>query len=93
METTMTESDFEAALHRDGYEPRRSSLAPNHVNPDHAHGFTARLLILEGEITIRRGGQSQTFRSGESCEVPAGEVHSEHVGAEGVRYLVGRRAA
>jgi quercetin dioxygenase-like cupin family protein len=47
--------------------------------------------VLDGEITITRGGKAQTFRAGDSCEVPAGTVHAEQIGPEGVRYLAGRR--
>lgn len=89
----MTESEFEVALRRDGYEPRRSEMAASQFNQEHAHGFDARVMVLEGEITITRGGESRTFRPGESCEVPAGERHTEQAGPEGVRYLAGRRAA
>ncbi|HET6184061.1 MAG TPA: cupin domain-containing protein [Acetobacteraceae bacterium] len=89
----MTEQEFEASLLRDGYTPRRASYPPNHVATEHAHGFDARVMVLEGEITITRGGKPRTFRPGEWCEVPAGEPHEERVGPQGVSYLGGRRAA
>jgi len=49
------------------------------------------LLILGGAITLVRDGLSHTYREGDSCEVPAGTMHEERCGPDGVRYLAGRR--
>ena len=89
----MDASAFEAELLREGYHPVRSERAAGEVVGDHAHGFDAKLLILEGEITIACGGAPQTFRAGDVCMVPAGERHEEKVGPDGVRLLAGRRSA
>src|SRR6185437_613336 len=43
------------------------------------------------EITITRDNTPETFRAGQCCEVPAGCMHAEHVGPEGVAYVSGRR--
>jgi quercetin dioxygenase-like cupin family protein len=83
---------FEAALRRDGYQVVNSGLKPDTDNPDHAHDFDVRVMVLGGAITITRDGTPQTFRAGDTCEFPAGTIHAEHVGPEGVAYLVGRRA-
>lgn len=88
----MDKASFEARLREGGYEiigPRE--MAANTVNPDHSHDFDAQVLVLDGEITIQRDGKAQTFRAGDSCEVPAGTVHAEQIGPQGVRYLAGRR--
>ena len=82
---------FKADLIREGYQPKFSSLTPGQVAPDHTHAFDARVLVLGGEITITRDGRPETFRVGDSCAVPAGTMHAEHVGPEGVAYLAGRR--
>jgi quercetin dioxygenase-like cupin family protein len=50
-------------------------------------------MVLGGEITITRDGKPETFRTGDSCSVPSGCMHAEHVGPEGVAYLAGRRDA
>lgn len=89
----MTQDEFKADLIREGYVARFSSLPPEHVAPDHTHDFDARLLVLGGEITIAREGKPETFRVGDTCAVPSGCVHAEHVGPEGVAYLAGRRIA
>ena len=88
----MDRASFEARLREQGYENiGQREMAPNTVNPDHSHDFDAQVLVLDGEITIVRGGKAQTFHAGDSCEVPAGTIHAEQVGPQGVRYLAGRR--
>jgi quercetin dioxygenase-like cupin family protein len=89
----MNQSEFEAELRRDGYEVRYGGMSAGTVNPEHAHDWDARLMVIGGEITLVRAGKPETFRVGDSCAVAAGELHTEHVGPQGVAYLVGRRAA
>jgi quercetin dioxygenase-like cupin family protein len=43
-------------------------------------------------ITLVFGTDRITYRPGDSCSVPAGTVHEEHTGADGVRYVSGRRS-
>ena len=87
----MDRLEFEAELRREGYRVVNSSVKPNLVAPNHCHDFDAKALILGGEITIIRDNNPTTFRAGECFEVPAGCMHSEHVGPEGVALLSGRR--
>lgn len=88
----MNQSEFEADLKRTGYEVFYGGLRPGHENPDHTHDWHARVMVIGGEITITRNGKAETFRVGDSCSVAAAEVHAEHVGAQGVAYIAGRRA-
>jgi quercetin dioxygenase-like cupin family protein len=88
----MEQAEFEAALRRDGYgEIVDRRMAANQFNPDHTHEFDARVLVVEGEMTIAQGGAAHTYRAGDTCALSAGTVHSEQCGAAGVRYLAGRR--
>lgn len=87
----MDKSQFEADLRRDGYRIVNSSVQPNLIVPNHCHDFDARVMVLGGEITITRDNTPVTFRTGDCCEVPAGCMHAEHVGPEGVALLSGRR--
>jgi quercetin dioxygenase-like cupin family protein len=87
----MDKSEFESDLKRDGFRVVYGSLKPNQKAPNHCHDFDARLYVLGGEITITRDNASETFRAGQCCEVPAGCMHAEDVGSEGVAYLSGRR--
>jgi quercetin dioxygenase-like cupin family protein len=87
----MDKAEFEAELRRDGYRLVNSSVKPNLVAPNHCHDFDAKAWVLGGEITITRDNTPITFRSGQCFEVPAGCMHAEHVGPEGVALLSGRR--
>jgi quercetin dioxygenase-like cupin family protein len=89
----MDRAAFQAGLARDGYQAAERSMAANVVHEEHAHGFDARLLILQGEMTIVCGAERHTYRAGETFDMPAGRRHSEHVGPEGVTYVAGRPAA
>jgi quercetin dioxygenase-like cupin family protein len=87
----MDRVQFEADLRHEGYRVVNSSLTPNSNAPNHCHDFDAKLFVLGGEITITRDNKPETFRAGECCEVPAGCMHTEQVGPEGVAYISGRR--
>jgi len=87
----MDKAEFEAELRRDGFRPVFASLRPNMKETNHCHDFDARLFVLGGEITITRDNIPETFRAGQCCEVPAGCMHTEQVGPDGVAYLSGRR--
>ncbi|MBN8930061.1 MAG: hypothetical protein BGO51_18515 [Rhodospirillales bacterium 69-11] len=87
----MDKVEFEAALRQDGFRVVNSSLRPNMVAPNHCHDFDARAFVLGGEITITRDNAPVTFRAGACFDVPAGCMHAEHVGPEGVALLSGRR--
>jgi quercetin dioxygenase-like cupin family protein len=87
----MDQHEFAADLRRDGFRPVYASLRPNMREANHCHDFDARIFVLGGEITITRDNTPETFRAGQCCEVPAGCMHAEQVGPEGVAYLSGRR--
>ena len=82
---------FDTDLRRDGFRVVNSSVKPNHVAANHCHDFDAKSFVLGGEITITRDNNPSTFRAGQCFEVPAGCMHAEHVGPEGVALLSGRR--
>jgi mannose-6-phosphate isomerase-like protein (cupin superfamily) len=87
----MNRAEFEADLRREGYELREGKIEPNVHRDAHAHEFDARLLVLEGSVTLVFGTDRCTYGPGDSCSVPAGTMHEEHTDAEGVRFLAGRR--
>jgi quercetin dioxygenase-like cupin family protein len=88
----MTRAEFEAELLREGYEIREGEIEPNEHRKAHAHGYDARVLVLDGSITLVFGTDRITYGPGDSCSVPAGTVHEEHTDADGVRYVSGRRS-
>jgi mannose-6-phosphate isomerase-like protein (cupin superfamily) len=87
----MDRLEFEADLRRDGFRVVNASLRPNTREANHCHDFDARLFVLGGKITITRDNNPETFRAGQCCEIPAGCLHTEQVGPEGVAYVSGRR--
>ena len=89
----MNRAEFEADLRREGYEIREGEIKPNEHRAMHAHAFDARLLVLDGSITLIFNEGRSTYGAGDSCMVPAGTMHEEHTEADGVRYLAGRREA
>jgi len=70
----VNQSEFEAELRRQRYQVFYGGLQAGRVNPDHAHDWEARVIVIGGEITLTRGGKAKTFRVGDSCAVPAGEI-------------------
>ena len=88
----MDRTIFETELQQQGYaEMVDRRMEANSVNPEHAHEFDARLLVLEGAMTITSEGQERTYRAGDTFAMTAGCRHTEQSGPEGARYLAGRR--
>ncbi|HXY41108.1 MAG TPA: cupin domain-containing protein [Vicinamibacteria bacterium] len=85
---------FEASLTRDGYQRIETKELPRgHRADSHAHDYSVRALVLDGEITLAWNGAWRSFTAGEVFTMEAGCAHTEAVGPDGVRYLVGRRTA
>ncbi len=88
----MDRQAFENELRNQGYgEVVDRRMEANTLNPEHAHEFDARLLVLEGAMTIASEGKQRTYRAGDTFSMSAGCRHAEQCGPEGVRYLAGRR--
>ena len=88
----MDRTAFEAELQRDGYQVVVNTMPPGKLNPEHAHAFDARLLVVAGEMTIVAEGRSNTYKSGETFSMTHGCRHSEQAGPDGATYVAGRRA-
>ena len=64
---------------------------PGAFYADHTHdGLTAHI-ILDGEMALTMNGESQTYRVGDRCDVPANAVHSAKMGPSGCRYIIGEK--
>lgn len=86
-------ANFESALRSEGFENiETKQLPPAGRNTEHAHPFEVRALVLDGQISLAFAGQVRTYAKGEVFTMDAGCAHTEEVGEEGVRYLVGRRS-
>src|SRR6516162_4496180 len=85
-------AEFETECRAQGYhEIVDRRMEANTTNAEHSHEFDARLLVLEGEMTVVSEGQERTYRPGDSFAMTAGCRHAECSGPEGTRYLAGRR--
>jgi len=88
----MDRTEFETECRAQGYqEIVDRKMDPNATNTEHSHEFDARLLILEGEMTVTSEGKQRTYRIGDSFAMTAGRRHAEQSGPQGARYLAGRR--
>lgn len=88
----MNRADFETELRAQGYREivdRRMNAKA--TNPEHSHEFDARLLVLEGEMTVVCDGEERTYQVGDTFAMTAGRRHTERCGPGGVHYLAGRR--
>ena len=87
----MEEQQFRTGLAADEYECKEFGVEANTYNPDHTHPWNARLFIQEGELTLATPDGEHTYGPGDSCALEAETVHSERVGPNGVRGLLGTK--
>lgn len=87
----MDRAAFEAELAREGRQVVCVTMPPNKLNPEHAHDFDARVMVVEGEMTVAFADRTITCRSGDSFMVQPGQRHSEQAGPQGATYVAGRR--
>jgi quercetin dioxygenase-like cupin family protein len=86
----MDRTAFEAELQSEGRQVVTVTMQPNQVNPEHAHDFHARLLVVAGEMTVDYGDDRKTYNEGDTFSVTLGRRHSELAGPEGATYVAGR---
>jgi quercetin dioxygenase-like cupin family protein len=92
VEAPVTREEFEAELRRDGFAVGETAVEPNTQRTAHAHDFDVRALVLSRELKLGcSDARPRTYRVGDVFTMEAGIEHTEAVGPEGARYLVGRR--
>ncbi len=89
----MTEAEFHAHLARDGYaEAAIVEMEPSAQIAAHEHDFDASVYVLSGKISVTTAdGQTTTCGPDDTFALTAGTSHTEEIGADGVRFLAGRR--
>jgi len=88
----MQQDVFEAELDTAGYvEIETKVLDPRPSNNAHTHDYDIRGLVLDGIFIVKQDDEPVTYRAGEVFAVPAGKSHTEEVGPQGARILVGRK--
>jgi len=84
--------DLEKQLHSEGFTHTFVwQDGPGAFYPDHTHPTETAHVILDGEMALTVNGKTQTFRTGERCDVPAATAHSARMGPRGCRYLIGEK--
>jgi quercetin dioxygenase-like cupin family protein len=73
------------------YEIESKALDPRPVNSGHTHDYDIRGLVLSGIFIVNQGDAPVTYRVGEIFAVPAGRKHTEEIGADGARIVVGKK--
>ena len=85
----MQQRVFEAELKSAGYtEIESKTLDPK---SGHAHDYDIKGLVLDGVFIVYQDGNAVTYRAGEVFAVPAGKSHTEEIGPNGARIVVGRK--
>jgi quercetin dioxygenase-like cupin family protein len=88
----MQQAEFEAELKAKGFvEIESKSLDPRPTNHGHTHGYDIRALVLDGVFIVNQGEAPMTYRAGDIFFLPAGRSHTEEIGGEGARIVVGRK--
>jgi len=86
----MDADEFDAGLRRDGYvDIQTKTLPPRPANTEHGHDYAVRGLVLEGIFIVSQNGQATAYHPGDVFSVAAGCEHTEEIGPEGARVLVG----
>jgi mannose-6-phosphate isomerase-like protein (cupin superfamily) len=63
---------------------------PGTVVETHTHPFSARALVVQGEMWLTVGERTRHLRPGERFELERGVPHAERYGPEGATYWVAR---
>ena len=88
----MDTNAFETELSRGGYTQIETKfIEPRPVNTPHAHDYIVRGLVLDGVFIVTEGDKPTTYLAGDIFQVAQGQSHTEGIGPQGARVLVGRK--
>ena len=65
--------------------------APGTVLAEHTHPLAVKAVLVQGEMHLEVGAETQHLRPGDRFSLPAGLPHAERYGPEGAIYWVARR--
>ncbi len=84
--------DFEARAKAEGFEEvLERKWAPDFVLDTHRHPFAAKALVVQGEMWLTVGDETQHLHPGDTFELEPDVPHTERYGREGATYWVARR--
>ncbi|TDJ25330.1 MAG: hypothetical protein E2O60_02135 [Gammaproteobacteria bacterium] len=85
----MDEAEFRNKAKAEGYsEPEVHEVELALAKEMHTHDQSVLSLVLSGECTMINENGFKTIGPGDCCENPAGTLHTEQIGANGVIALV-----
>ena len=85
-------NEFETRAKAQGYDQvleRRWEI--DTVVDTHVHPFDANAVVVQGEMWLTVGDQTQHLLAGDTFALARGTPHSERYGKEGATYWVARR--
>ena len=90
--TTPTFQQFEADARAQGFdEVLERQWQPDTVLADHAHPFSVSARVVQGEMWLTVGDQTQHLLAGDTFTLARDVPHAERYGREGATYWVARR--
>ena len=88
----MTQSAFEAELKSAGYTHIETKVIEQRpVNDEHKHDYGIRGIVLDGTFIVTQDKRPTKYRAGEVFTVAQGQPHTEEIGPQGARILLGRK--
>ena len=85
------EGTCRSLLEGEGFGVFRWTDPPGADYTPHAHDRDESIWLLEGEMVFGAGGREMHLAPGDRLMLPAGTVHTVHVGPAGATYLIGGR--
>ncbi len=84
--------DFAARARQAGFDQALvRHWDPDTVLTEHAHGFDADAVVVEGRMWLSCDGQSRLLERGDGFFLSRGTLHAERYGPSGATYWVARR--
>jgi quercetin dioxygenase-like cupin family protein len=88
----MDQSAFEAELSKAGYtEIETKMIEPRPVNSAHSHEYGIKGLVLDGIFIVTEANKPTRYLAGDVFTVAQGQSHTEEIGPQGARLVVGRK--
>ncbi|MBT9552640.1 MAG: AraC family ligand binding domain-containing protein [Hydrogenophaga sp.] len=82
---------FKSAALAEGFDEVLERVwAPDTVLDTHSHPFAVKALVVQGEMWLTVGDETQHLVPGELFELEHGVPHAERYGPEGATYWVAR---
>ena len=84
--------EFETSAKAQGYdEVLERKWTPGQVVASHVHAFDASAVVVQGEMWLTIGTETQHLLAGDTFELARNTPHAERYGSEGATYWVARR--